>query len=195
MLSIFCFSSLLWWIKATSSIHLLRMLSLIVFICLVSPYLVISLLLGCYLVCSLFSSFNFLSTHFCVLCTLLLSTMSDLVCCSFWTFPPACASVSLFSCLIWLLMSLSNTFPMLLASAIPLSLLHFPFSPLTLYIMMISPSCHSMGMDSLYCNQHCKVHVYCSCYSIWFDERFICNVVWTCALFIFSFCIHVSGSS
>ena len=66
--------------------------------------------------------------------------------------PPACASVVFISFFTRLFTILSNTLPMLLASVIPLSLLHLPFSPFPLYILIISPSCHSLGIVSSWYN-------------------------------------------
>ena len=66
-------------------------------------------------------------------------------------FPPACAFV-IWTCYFTLsLIILSYTLPTLLVSVIPLSLEHFPFCPLPLYILIISPSAHSSGMFSLLC--------------------------------------------
>jgi hypothetical protein len=55
----------------------------------------------------------------------------------FW--PSACVSVIVISVFILWVKSLSNSFRKLLASVIPLSLLHFPFSPFPLYSLLISP--------------------------------------------------------
>ena len=63
--------------------------------------------------------------------------------------PPACASVILMSFFALSLMILSYNFPKLLDSVIPLSLEHLPFIPFPLYIVMISPSCHSCGIVSV----------------------------------------------
>ena len=64
------------------------------------------------------------------------------------SWPPAWAGVIEVSFLILLFISLSNSFPMLLAGVIPLSLLHFPLIPFPLYILFISPCCHCCGILS-----------------------------------------------
>ena len=60
--------------------------------------------------------------------------------------PPAWASVILMVFDILLLIILSNIFPKLLARVIPLSFEHFPFVPLPLYSLIISPVCHWVGI-------------------------------------------------
>ena len=65
-------------------------------------------------------------------------------------FPPACASVIAMSFFALSLMILSYNFPKLLDSVIPPSLEHLPFIPYPLYIVMISPSCHSCGIVSIF---------------------------------------------
>ena len=62
--------------------------------------------------------------------------------------PPAWASVSWTSFLTLSLMILSNTFPGLLASVIPLSFEHFPLIPFPLYSLRIWPSCQLCGISS-----------------------------------------------
>ena len=62
--------------------------------------------------------------------------------------PPAWASVSWTSFLTLSLMILSNTFPGLLASVIPLSFEHFPLVPFLLYSLRIWPSCQLFGISS-----------------------------------------------
>ena len=47
-------------------------------------------------------------------------------------------------------MILSYDFPKLLDSVIPLSLEHLAFIPFPLYIVMISSSCHSCGIVSVF---------------------------------------------
>ena len=64
--------------------------------------------------------------------------------------PPACASVILMSFFALSLMILLYNFPKLLDSVIPLSLEHLPFIPFPLYIVMISPSCPSCGIVSVF---------------------------------------------
>ena len=64
--------------------------------------------------------------------------------------PPACASVILMLFFALSLMILSYNFPKLLDSVNPLSLEHLPFIPFPLYIVMISPSCHSCGIVSVF---------------------------------------------
>ena len=63
--------------------------------------------------------------------------------------PPPWASVICTSFLILSLRILSYTLPKLLASVIPLSLLHFPLAPFPLYSLFISPSNQLFGMFSL----------------------------------------------
>ena len=88
-------------------------------------------------------SFFFLLLWFILLFRILMWSAVD-----FPAWPPAWASVILISSLMRLLRSLSNTFPILLAKVMPLSLLHSPFSPFPLYILIISPFCHSSGIFS-----------------------------------------------
>ena len=64
--------------------------------------------------------------------------------------PPACASVILMSFFALSLMILSYNFPKMLDSVIPLSLEHLSLIPFPLYIVMISPSCHSCGIVSVF---------------------------------------------
>ena len=63
--------------------------------------------------------------------------------------PPAWASVSSFLTLS--LMILSNTFPGLLASVIPLSFEHFTLVPFPLYSLRIWPICQLFGISSFTC--------------------------------------------
>ena len=44
------------------------------------------------------------------------------------------------------LIILSNIFPKLLETVMPLSFEHFPLIPLPLYILVTDPSCHSIGI-------------------------------------------------
>ena len=63
------------------------------------------------------------------------------------SFPPACASV-LFICFrARLLITLSYTFPTLLATVIPRSFEHIPFLPFPLYSLVIVPICHCWGVS------------------------------------------------
>ena len=63
--------------------------------------------------------------------------------------PSAWASVSWTSSLTLSLMILSNSFPGLLASVIPLSFEHFPLVPFPLYSLKIWPICQLSGISSL----------------------------------------------
>ena len=76
---------------------------------------------------------------------------------------------------------LPYSFPKLLDGVIPLSLEHFPFVPIPLYIVVMLPSCHSIGI--FFCLGYCIdcFSQYFSGFFIGFYEYFVWYIVGSCA--------------
>ena len=81
-------------------------------------------------------------------------------------------------------MILSYNFPKLLDSVIPLLLEHLPYIPFPLYLVMVSPSCHSCGI----------VSVFVILFRVAWYMVLVCWSASMKAFFLLSFCIAVFSS-